>query len=253
MICTPSAFPLAVLAEATRISPHRRTSSDGICGDAAHQATHSDHNPDARGIPHAVDISQSTPGAPFWLPSYGLFDAHAYGWVIAERMKAGTETRVKYLVSFLNGHDVIFDPAVSMTWRLNATGTEHASHLHVSFDYTLAAENSTAPFFLPATPTPPPVVVIPPPVTTDLGDRPVKLTDISMKLDSAGNGHVPVAGVRSGAVVAVTGIATPSPEKIGRYVPIPSVNLTIGADGYAEIVVEHGPPSGPATVRVAHV
>lgn len=146
MTCTPSAFPRSVLAEASRISPRRRTSSDGICGDARHAAENSDHNPDSRGIPHAVDISQSTPGAPFWLPTYGIFDAHTYGFAIAGRMRAGVETRVKYLVSFLAGHDVIFDPAVSMTWRPNATGTEHASHLHVSF--TDAAENSTAPFFL---------------------------------------------------------------------------------------------------------
>lgn len=145
MTCTPSAFPHAVLAEASRISSRRRTSSDGICGDAAHAARDSDHNPDSRGIPHAVDISQSTPGAPFWEPGFGVFDAHTYGFAIASRMRAGVETRVKYLVSFLAGHDVIFDPAVSMTWRPNDTGTEHASHLHVSF--TVAAEQSIAPFF----------------------------------------------------------------------------------------------------------
>lgn len=249
MTCTPSAFPLSVLAEASRISPRRRTSSDGICGDARHAAENSDHNPDSRGIPHAVDISQSTPGAPFWLPTYGIFDAHTYGFAIAGRMRAGVETRVKYLVSFLAGHDVIFDPAVSMTWRPNATGTEHASHLHVSF--TDAAEQSTAPFFaVDAQPAPP--IHVPPPVTVDLGDATMQFTDISMQLDNLGNGHVPVPGVDSGRVVAVTGIATPSPEKVGHYTTIPTVNLTIGANGFAEIVVERGQPNGPATVRVAH-
>lgn len=160
--CTPSPFPLAVLAEATRICPTRRgapghgISSDGICGDRAHQAEISDHNPDGRGIPHAVDISQSTPGAPYWQPGLGIFDAHAYGFLIAQRIAAGTERRVKYLVSF-NGHvDIIFDPSVSLTWRQNgAPKQDHASHLHVSFLSGTAVENSTAPFFGSTTPAPP--------------------------------------------------------------------------------------------------
>lgn len=246
--CHPSAFPQAVLAEASRISPRRRTTSDGICGDSEHRARVSDHNPDSRGIPHAVDISQSTPGSPYWDPKYSVFDAHAYGDQIASRMLTGSERRVKYLVSFRNGHDQIFDPAVSLDWRPNATGTEHASHLHVSF--TVGAEQSVAPFLAYAPPAPP--TPLPDPVTTDLGDAPVKITDIPMKLGGNGNGHVPVVGVKAGEVFAVTGIATPSPEKEGHYTPIPVVNLTIGANGFAEVVVEGGPPNGPATVRVAH-
>lgn len=155
--CVPSPFPLAVLAEATRLSPRRRTSSDGICGDASHQTEVSDHNPDSRGIPHAVDISQSTPGAPYWNSTYGLFDAHGYGWQIARRISAGVEKRVKYLVSFNGQYDVIFDPAVSMSWRLNGTPKQdHASHLHVSF--LPSAEQSVAPFFALV---PPPEVDMP--------------------------------------------------------------------------------------------
>lgn len=152
MPCTPSPFPLAVLAEATRISPTRRTTSDGICGDPAHQAEVSDHDPDARGIPHAVDISQSMPGAPFWTPAYGQFDAHAHGLLIAARIVAGTEHRVKYLVSNYGHGDVIFDPVVSLTWRPNATGDQHQSHLHVSFLSEPWVEQSTAPLFQAALP-----------------------------------------------------------------------------------------------------
>lgn len=148
--CNPSPFPKAVLAEASRIAPGRRTSSDGICGDIAHQHEVSDHNP-VRGIPHAVDISQSTPGSPFWQPHFQVFDAHLYGLLIAGRIKAGTEKRVKYLVSNYGHGDVIFDPSVSMTWRSNATGSSHESHLHVSFNYNFLTEQSTAPFFAPHT------------------------------------------------------------------------------------------------------
>jgi hypothetical protein len=148
MTCNPPPFALSVLSEASRISPRRRKSSDGICASAAHhqQNPGSDHEPSGpHSYAHAVDVSQSTPGAPFWNAKYGLFDAHAYGFAIAQRMRSGEEKRVKYLVSFLGGHDVIFDPAVSMAWRENGTGTEHASHLHVSF--LPSAEQSTAPFF----------------------------------------------------------------------------------------------------------
>lgn len=152
MTCTPSAFPLAVLAEATRISPHRRgvpgygKSSDGICGDAAHRAEISDHDPDARGIPHAVDISQSMPTAPFWQPELhpDQFNAHAYGEAIAQRMWSGQEARVKYLVShnYATGNAKVCEP--NRAWH-DQPGDNHASHLHVSF--TVAAESSTAPFF----------------------------------------------------------------------------------------------------------
>lgn len=145
MACLPPPFAQAVLAEATRIAPGRRSSSDGICADAAHYRTGGDHVPDSRGIPHAVDISQSKPGAPFWESRFAEFDAHALGDRIAERIKAGTERRVKYLVS----HN--YQSGAAKVWSLerpywhDQPGDDHASHLHVSF--TVGAEQSVAPFF----------------------------------------------------------------------------------------------------------
>jgi len=38
--------------------PNRDRRTDGWIGDAAHQATQSDHNPDSRGIVHAIDIDK---------------------------------------------------------------------------------------------------------------------------------------------------------------------------------------------------
>lgn len=39
--------------------PNRAHRLDGWIGDAAHQATQSDHNPDSRGIVHAIDIDKN--------------------------------------------------------------------------------------------------------------------------------------------------------------------------------------------------
>lgn len=140
MPCHPSAFPQHVLAEATAIAPGRNKLSDGICGDPAHAQRVSDHNPDPRGVPHAIDITQDVL----------RFDAHRYGLVLAQAFIDGHgDQRIKYLVSNYGHGDVIFDPAVSLSWRSNPTGNEHVSHLHVSFHYTPAVEQSTAPFFHP--------------------------------------------------------------------------------------------------------
>lgn len=247
MACHPSPFPLAVLAEASRIAPHRRTSSDGICGDERHAAEVSDHNPDSRGIPHAVDVSVDP----------GVFDPRDY----LDAIVARGDPRLKYIVANFSGWrglpntlpDVIWDPSVALSWRQNGSfKRDHAISPHVHFSFTVAAEQSTTPLFgasgPPAPPAPPP-----PPITTDLGAADVKITDITMNLDGAGNGHVPVKGVKAGQVVAVTGIAAPSPEKVGKYLPIPRVNLTIGEDTFAEVVVEGGAPHAAATVRVAHI
>jgi hypothetical protein len=44
--------------EIDAVWPNRAHGLDGSIGDAAHQATQSDHNPDARGIVHAIDIDK---------------------------------------------------------------------------------------------------------------------------------------------------------------------------------------------------
>lgn len=148
--CHPSPFPEHVLREADSISPHRRTSTDGICADQRHleQGT-SDHIPDARGIPHAVDISVDPP----------TFDPRDYlGGIVARR-----DARVKYIVANFSGWhgqpntlpDVIWDPAVSLAWRQNGSfKRDHATSPHVHVSFTVAAENSTAPFFIARSPGP---------------------------------------------------------------------------------------------------
>lgn len=124
----------AIWDQATELGPGRRTSSDGACPSPAHikQNPTSDHNPkpptcDAQ----AVDVSQDPP----------RYDAHQWAYRIAAEYVACTPTQrqarffwLKYIVSFNGTHDIIFDPSVSLTWRLNSTGSEHWNHTHYSIN-----------------------------------------------------------------------------------------------------------------------
>lgn len=247
MTCTVPPFVKAVLEEADRIEPNRRTSSDGGCASQAHHAQNPDSDHEGSGphdYCHAVDVSVDPP----------RFDPRDY----LEELIRRRDPRIKYIVANFSGWngrpntlpDVICGPETGWLWVQNGSfKRDHAESPHVHYSFWPSAEYSTAAFFIAASAplTPPPA-----PVTTDLGAAAVKITDISMNLDAHGNGHVPVAGVKAGQVLAVTGIATPSPEKIGGYRPLPTVNLTIGKDTFAEVVVEGGAPHDRATVRVAH-
>lgn len=254
MTCHAPPFASAVLAEATRISPRRRTSSDGVCGDAAHQARVSDHNPSGpHKYAHAVDISQSTPGSPYWDPKYSVFDAHAYGLQLAAAFVQGRgDGRIKYLVSNYGKGDVIFDPSVSLSWRPNATGNEHSNHLHVSF--TVAAEQSTAPFFHAAPPPPPPVPSKPPvqEPSIDRGDD-VKTIDIrNVPLDGEGNGWIDVHGISTAQVLTTPAVfGGVNPKTAGHYDRIPAVRIVSGSNP-ARLVFSGGEPGGHYNVRVAH-
>jgi len=143
-----------ILLDANRVAPHRSHASDGTIGDAAHSASTSDHNPDTDGGVHACDVTHDPEGG---------YDAHAWALKVADRIKAGKEKRVKYIVTNDGkGADQIFNPSVSLTWRQNgAYKTEHRNHCHYSILYTDAAENDVTPFFVsdehPEPPPAPPV------------------------------------------------------------------------------------------------
>jgi len=142
---------LAIRADADRVAPGRSHASDGTIGDASHGASVSDHNPAPDGDVHAIDITND--------PAHGM-DGWKWAQTVADRIKAGQETRVKYLVSNNGNVDVIFNPTVSMSWRQNGSAKQdHRSHLHVSILYTEKAEQDTSPFFVGggAPTTPPPV------------------------------------------------------------------------------------------------
>src|SRR5512133_1794521 len=67
------------------LAPHRNTRDDGTIGDARHRARKSDHNPDARGIVRALDVTHD--------PAHGC-DAGK----IAEALRLSQDARIKYVI-----------------------------------------------------------------------------------------------------------------------------------------------------------
>lgn len=132
----------AMFTEANAIAPNRSKASDGTIGDAAHAARDSDHNPGARNLVHAGDLTHDPVGG---------FDAHAY----LERLRRQQDRRVKYLIS----RGRIAGPGTSHGgWEWHAyTGTNrHDKHGHVSIWSTVAAETDTRPWWPDTLPQPTP-------------------------------------------------------------------------------------------------
>jgi hypothetical protein len=111
------------------INPERDKASDGWIGDAAHQANPtSDHNPDLRGLVHAIDMDEDlrTPGVSMERCVQFLLD----------RCRSGQEKRLKY---------IIYERRIwsaSNGWRQKAyTGSNpHDKHAHFSGSYEPARE-----------------------------------------------------------------------------------------------------------------
>lgn len=126
-----------LLAQATKLWPNRRTSSDGIVGDAAHASRVSDHNPGHAGYCHAVDLSHD--------PAHGV-DTVA----IAKRLAASHDPRITYIIA----HRRIWSPAKG--WHAYRGASPHTEHMHVSIADTKHDCESTADFALAAKPKPQP-------------------------------------------------------------------------------------------------
>jgi hypothetical protein len=96
--------------------PNRDKSSDGTIGDASHQATKSDHNPNSAGVVTAMDITHD--------PAHGL-DARK----LAETLVASRDPRIKYIIS----NAQIISSTVSPWQSRPYTGANaHRAHVHVS-------------------------------------------------------------------------------------------------------------------------
>lgn len=114
-----SAYSLAtLLSQLNAKAPDRNKASDGGIGDAAHQNTSSDHNPDSLGVYHARDFTHD--------PGGGLD-----GWWLADTLLRSRDKRIKYIiwqrriVDFRAGHN-------TYVWMPYGGLNPHDRHVHVS-------------------------------------------------------------------------------------------------------------------------
>lgn len=129
MAWRPAPSVAAGLAEATRRWPHRSRASDGTIGDAAHAARQSDHNPDARGVVHAFDLTHD--------PAHGV-DCEQ----LASHLVRVRDARVKYLI-----WNKRICSSTHWAWQPYTGKNPHTHHLHVSIRNTTAAELDTSPWW----------------------------------------------------------------------------------------------------------
>ena len=124
--------------------PKRDKRSDGWIGDKAHASRQSDHNPDARGLVHALDIDADLdpkdPGAAQRLANQIV--AYASSGIPGAN-------RIKYVV-FRNSIASGTYSNSMWTWRKGNYGHEH--HIHVSF--STKGENNAQTYPLPILNTP---------------------------------------------------------------------------------------------------
>lgn len=95
--------------------PNRNKASDGTIGDAAHQNTVSDHNPNRAGVVCALDLTHD--------PANGL-DIGKLG----EALAASRDNRIKYLIADRR----ILIPSAGWYWQAYYGSNPHTSHIHIS-------------------------------------------------------------------------------------------------------------------------
>lgn len=125
----------ALRAEFNLIAPARDKASDGWIGDPAHQASKSDHNPDARGLVHAIDVDRDLRN--------GLTIQQVVDHLVA-RCRSGAERRLTYVIY----NRRIASPVQNWAWRRYTGANPHDKHAHFSASYTTAHENDTSSWHL---------------------------------------------------------------------------------------------------------
>ncbi len=128
-----------LLDEINRRHPGRSKASDGSIGDAAHATRASDHNPwvkdGSTGVVTARDFTNDNdPGV--------RFDSSEFAEWLRKRCKAGTETRVKYVISDRR----ICSPMNDWAWRRYDGSNPHDKHVHVSVESSKSSYDSPRPW-----------------------------------------------------------------------------------------------------------
>lgn len=175
-MCVPARTCKLALAEASKVWPGRSTASDGICGDAAHQARKSDHN-----TGDAFDLTRDL--------AVGL-DTWTLGDLLRERCAAGLERRATYIIS--NGR--IASAAKGWVWRPYTGVNAHKKHLHVSIR-TDARDNDAPWWAFLSDPKPTPTAEEAPDMTPAEHDQLQRIENRTANLESAHN--TVMAGIAS--------------------------------------------------------
>ena len=121
-----SAAGVTLRNQINRRWPKRDKRSDGWIGNASHQATKSDHNPDwsAGGVVRAIDIDADLN------PKIGN---HTNAMQLAEELrlhaKANAHTRISYIIFQRR----IASDREDWNWRPYTGDNAHEHHIHVSF------------------------------------------------------------------------------------------------------------------------
>jgi hypothetical protein len=130
---------VALRTEFNELYPLRDKGSDGWIGDPAHAARTSDHNPDARGLVHAIDVDAGLG------PGVTLQD---FCDLLVARAKAGQERRLAYVIH----NRRIASAAVGWIWRPYTGASPHTEHAHFSASHLPAREQDTTSWHLEDTP-----------------------------------------------------------------------------------------------------
>lgn len=111
--------------------PNRSKASDGWLGDASHSARKSDHNPDGRGIVHALDVT--TPNT-------------LAGRRIGRAIKKACvgDDRIWYVI----WRGYIYSKTHGWRRRRYTGPNKHMTHIHISADYNRSDENNRRPFLV---------------------------------------------------------------------------------------------------------
>lgn len=120
--------------------PDRRKDSDGWIGNLRHARTKSDHNPDGRGLVHAIDLDADlVPGDPY---AMDRLVAH-----LVDRHASGADNRLTYIIwkprsGPRAGRSTIWSARRGWKPKDYTGSNDHGGHAHVSGDDTPARENS---------------------------------------------------------------------------------------------------------------
>lgn len=117
-------------------SPHRDRSSDGTIGDTRHQATKSEHNPDANGVVRALDITND--------PAHDV-DAGK----LAETLRQSRDPRILYLIS---RGKIVSSKVSPWVWRPYSGVNGHFHHVHISVVEEQSHYDDVRPWTLTAPP-----------------------------------------------------------------------------------------------------